>query len=143
MGVERRWPAQVIKRSEHIQYPITTRRYFNPERDYICEEEERVEDPKAAWQQDRKWLEEAPEDKLNMNYYSRRHQRVLEYAKTDTGKWYAKKMLVEFENRTERPKHQLTTSIIYLDLNREIPDELLDPKRMDSPRLFLMTPPTN
>jgi hypothetical protein len=107
--------------------PGRTVQYFNPSRDYVCEESEFEEDTEADWQEDKQWLKDVhatPEARERYVYESR---KVLEYAQTADGQWYASKIRNEMcYDRSGAQRLEILT-LIYVDTERAIPDELLDP----------------
>ena len=135
----------ITKKRQIVFFPAKTQRYFNPSRDYINEQYQHLEDAQASWQQDKDWLKDVDPDSVEREWglsYSEikerrslRSQKVLEYAKTAEGQWYAKKILSEFKtNRFDDPSKSIV--IIHLDTSRDIPDALLDPESIDSPAIF-------
>lgn len=110
--------------------PTRTRWYFNPERDYICEEYESLVDVEAPWQDDPDWLKGLDLDEPGRTRRSESTRKVIEYAKTPAGRWYAKKVLSNFIDHQD--EHSQSITIVHLDTTREIPLSLFDPDRVSS-----------
>jgi len=125
-------------------FPSRIRRFWNPARDYAREEREALQEANAGWQEDKDWMREAdPElikrrwlsdaDKIK-DYKASHTDRIVEYGRTPAGQWYAKKIVFEHTSnlRASAPK-QMT--VIYVDTEAEIPDELLEPESVTSEML--------
>lgn len=134
-GVEHTSWGSIFRRTVNT-FPERRRQYHNPERDYICEEFESIIDAQAPWLEDPDWLQRADGvDRETREYRATRMRRVIDYAKTEQGQWYAKKIHTDrASSRTREPATDVT--IIHLDTTRQIPDELLDPDSIDSPETF-------
>ncbi len=122
-----RWGAQVLF------WPVRRRQYFNPTRDHVCELCESVEGAHADWQEGKDWMETLPADVPRRDFAYREVHRVLEYAQTADGQWYAKKILVEHDFGEREVARRMV--FIHVDVTREIPDELLDPDSI-TPDMF-------
>ncbi len=124
-----------VRDGDIVALPSRTRRYWNPLRDYVCEEKETVSDAQAPWQEDKDWLKDADPEKTKKRWLSdapkiaeyRRHgtERVVEYGQTPQGQWYAKKIV----------KAGRAIVVIHLDTERDIPDELMEPDSV-TPDMF-------
>ena len=106
--------------------PARWRFYLNPERDYICQKREFTYHLDAPWQSDPTWL-----DGINLENVEKDSSyisEVLKYGRTDSGKWYPKKI----ENRRLEFKEDGTTKesisidTIYLNENPQFPDGIFD-----------------
>ena len=131
------YTGQAMLREGAIEaFPGRTSRYWNPDRDYACEEEESVSDAQGVWQEDKQWLEKAdpelvrkrwPSQAAKIGDYRRDDtERIVEYGQTPQGQWYAKKILNESKSNVA-PYAERSIVVIHLDTERAIPDELFDP----------------
>jgi len=126
----------LVSHGDIIYLPSSVHKFWNPRRDYACEEEEMVSDVRAPWVRDKDWLKDADPEKIRKRwlsdapkiseYRSVRTQKVEEYGQTAGGQWYAKRILEE-STRSTSDRSSRTVVFIHLDTTRDIPDELLDP----------------
>jgi hypothetical protein len=116
-----------------VFFPGRRRQYFNPARDYACERWEQEEDANAEWQEDKGWLNDLPTDARKRNFYFRESRKVLEYAQTGDGQWYARKISAEYQSGRGTVQRMI---FIFVDVSREIADKLLDPSSIDSEKAF-------
>ena len=133
LGVEHTWQGwRTGDRS--VFYPGRRRQYFNPVRDYICEDSESEENSNAAWQEDKDWLKDLPADARERDFFHRQSRKVLKYAETSDGQWYARKILEEdqFGQRQTIKK----AIFIYIDTTRSLSDDLMNPDSINSPAIF-------
>ena len=121
VGLERTMEAYVMH-GRVITYPCRERMYFEPGRDYIARYRELLWDAQGNWQKDMEWLKKV-KDPAARTYRSRRVTKVLEYAKTAKGHWYARKILREVSGQNAGK----AIRVVYLDTEREIRDDLFDP----------------
>jgi len=104
-------------------YPCRTRQFYNPSRDYTCERMEQVWDAQAPWQEDKDWLKDVEAASSDSSHKVKCTAQVVEYAQTDQGRWYAKRIRrEEIGDRNFRSE-----VIVHLDTSVEVPDELFDP----------------
>ena len=125
----------LVREGDIVVFPTRTRRYWNPRRDYVQEEVERLSDVQAPWQKDKDWMKDADPELIKKKwlsaaskikeYRSTSTERVIEYGQTKEGQWYAKKIMKETRRNTGSLSP--TIVVIHLDTERDIPDERLDP----------------
>ncbi len=114
--------------------PSTYHTYINPQRGWIVERSEMEQNHFAPWQKDKNWLKGR---KLNedLKIWKRQHI-VQEYDRTASGHWYAKEILRTQETTKldengvpqSKPRSSQHVTMIFIDTEREIPDELMNPK---------------
>jgi hypothetical protein len=118
----------------NVFYPGRRRQYFNPARDYICEDSQSEENANADWQEDKDWLKGLAADARERHFFHRQSRKVLKYAETSDGKWYARKMLEEDQFGQRQPiKKAIFT---YIDVTRSLSDDLMNPDSIKSPAIF-------
>ncbi len=133
LGVEHTW--QGWRTGDQIVfYPGRRRQYFNPVRDYICEDSELEKNSNADWQEDKDWLKGLPADARERNFFLRQSHKVLKYAQTSDGQWYARKILEEDQFGRRQPTQKVI--FIYVDVIRSLSDDLMHPESIDSPAIF-------
>ena len=134
LGVEHIWQG-FSWAGQIYNTPGNDSQYFNPGRDYICEISEFEQDTEADWQEDKDWLKDVPADDRRRDQYSRESRQVLEYAQTPQGQWYARKTQKEICYSRSGAGRSKAITLIHLDTEREIPDELFDPDSI-TPDMF-------
>lgn len=102
--------------------------YLNPEKNYICQKRLFKYTRDATWQTDPDWLDGVDPDKIEKDHYSL--TQVLEYGRTESGAWYAKKLRNIygsglFEN-SENQQKQGRVDTIYLKEAPEFPEGIFD-----------------
>lgn len=113
-------------------YPWRIRQYYNLSRDYTCERVEQLWDAQAPWQEDKDWLKDVGSESPAASHKVEYTTQVVEYAQTDQGRWYAKRIhREESGDRSSRSE-----VIVHLDTSLEIPEELFDPDAVTA-ELFL------
>ena len=139
VGIERKLQG-LVDRGGNVFTPQKTTLYLNPQRDWIFERTEVVSDPHAPWQKDKNWLEGVdPADDARVSKHT---YVVQEYDRTADGHWYAKSILGTLEstsidaNGVTKPKPNIThrAIMIFLDTERVIPDEWMDPGSVTAER---------
>lgn len=109
--------------------------YINPDKDCICEKAQHIGQLDAPWQSDPNWLDGIKRSTIKQDEWNIIRE-VLEYAQTDTGKWYPKNIRV-WQNRPKRfDENTVTVAVriidLYLKENPEFPDGIFDPKELPS-----------
>lgn len=107
----------------HVQLPLRLRQYFNPKRNYVLHKSEWEGRADAPWQEDSNWLDGIAPEEVPRDWS--RSLEVLEYARTSEGQWYPRKI-------HEPTKAHASITLVYLDTERVIPDNVLDPDAVTS-----------
>jgi hypothetical protein len=102
-------------------YPEREREYYDPQRHFILQRWEQLEDAQGDWQLKRDWLKPFETDPAITQYRRLDTRTIVEAAQTPQGQWYAAKVLSR--SGSDQPR----VDIVYLDTTRDIPDSLLDP----------------
>jgi len=138
VGVEKKAQGKV-HRSGYVQEPLHAIVHFNPSRNWIIERAKIVWDADAAWQKDKDWVKDGVIDPLSR--WSKTWYQVIKYAQTQDGYWYP----AQIQHEVEFPHHladgeiddsrRQSVILIYLDTEREIPDQLMEPDSI-TPDMF-------
>lgn len=117
--------------------------YLNPERDYICQRYEIHRGLYAPWNSNPNWLDGIDPETLEKWKQIRGHgvsrgsvyhvavTEILEYAQTNGGQWYPRKILersisTKADGTTDEFRKMMT---FYLNTDSEFPEGIFDPKR--------------
>ncbi|MDY7011887.1 MAG: hypothetical protein SVV80_14240, partial [Planctomycetota bacterium] len=130
LGTRNVQPCRVHK-GKVQELPVRWTVYLNPERDYIAE---RYEQWIGDFGED--WV--PPEEKRNESLtrwkYARepvkRTTSVIKYDKTPSGRWYARKQLIEIEGRDSKAGKRMR--IIHLNTTCKFPDRLFSHEHFES-----------
>jgi len=126
MGVEHVWQGYGTAIGIDSR-PGKMTQHFSPKHDYVCEISEFEEDTQADWQEDKEWLKDVPAGAPHRDRYVHESRKVLEYAQTTQGRWYARIIRKETcYDRAGTGRFEVIT-LIHVDTERDIPDELFDP----------------
>ena len=148
VGVESFLQAHVSKGDIHC-WPERRHSYWNPQRDFIREEEEWLADAQGPWQRHRDWLSAATAERVDYRWQldmeeAARHRestqfRVTEYGQTPAGQWYPKVIVTDHESNRPRGIAD-SIRVIHLDTERDIPDELFDPAGIEPAEDYISAP---
>ncbi len=113
---------------KHVSLPMKSLYYLNPERGYICVRKENYSQRHAPWQKDNSWLKDVdlktiPSDEYSIN-------EVAEFAQTNTGQWYPKKIETIWCNDASKARQRQSTRTIYLKTNPKFPKVIFDPNNL-------------
>jgi hypothetical protein len=135
------------------KYPRRLRWSFDPNHDFLFSRYESLEDAQGDWQQDKGWLKGLGPKAADPKFHVLFTIKILDFAQTAQGQWYAAKVLRESEGSvrsfTEGGKagqtnaggaskdaiptgKQAWVDLIYLDTARKLDDNLFDPDRLDA-----------
>lgn len=107
--------------------------YINPEKDYICQRAEYIDQLDAPWQNDPKWL-----DGIRLKSVEQKDwtliMEVLEYGQTDSKKWYPKKIrskqIWADQSEEEKEKNKGRILSIYIKENPAFADGIFSPDNL-------------
>ena len=106
--------------------------YINPDRDYICAKAEIIDQLHAPWQSDSNWLDGVDLGSIKEDWTL--IQEVLKYERTDSGKWYPKKIRRKqiWANRSDEENARNKGRIlnIYIKEKPVFPDGIFDPENL-------------
>jgi len=148
VGVE--WFQQAhVSKGDIYWWPERRHSYWNPQRDFIREEEEWLADAQGDWQRNKDWLSAATAERVNYGWQldltqAAKHRestrfRVTEYGKTPAGQWYPK--VIDTERESNHPIGVADSiTVIHLDTDRAIPDELFDPTSIEPAEDYISAP---
>jgi hypothetical protein len=104
--------------------------YLDPQKNYLCNRTEEYLIQDSLWQKEfpnsQDHLIKNPDNTLDFTQLTVRE--VKEFGKTNSGKWYPKKIecLITTQGKTGKIRNSLSTETIYLDEEREIPKDVFD-----------------
>lgn len=121
-------PGSVDPSGKYVSLPNRSLYYINPQRDYLCERRESYSQRRASWQKDDFWLTDVDSEKIPADSYN--IKEITEFAQTDTGKWYPKKIKSTWCNDVSKAKQRQHFQRIYLKTNPKFPEGIFDPKSL-------------
>ena len=119
---------RVILSRKDVSLPQKRVYYLDQLRDYICTRQEYYQLQNAPWQKDKTWLDGVdpnviPEDLTKL-------REVSEFARTDTGQWYPKKIKTWLNNDMAESGEPTHIETIYLRTEPQFPKGIFDPKKL-------------
>ena len=109
--------------------------YMDPDKDYICQRSESRTQLDAPWQSDPAWLDGIEANAMRRDDWTGIRE-VLEYAQTETGKWYPARIRTQqISPKRDTPDNIVTSErlmIIYLKETTEFPDGIFDAAQLPS-----------
>jgi hypothetical protein len=110
-----------------IVLPNRSLYYLAPGKDYMCVRYEYYYIRDASWQKDKTWLANIDSNKIPSDPYVFEIDEVMEFAQTDNGGWYPKKIKkIYCDTLHTGGKERISYQDIYLNTNPTFPEGIFD-----------------
>jgi len=117
-----------IRSDGYVSLPRRDLYYLDTDKDYMCVRFEFYSTQNAPWQQNKTWLTDIDSNKIPQDSYG--SNEVIEFAQTDNGEWYPKKIKNTWCGESSGGEVRNSSTDIYLDTNPTFSGEIFKPDNL-------------